>query len=155
MKKKLDTSGVMNELRGNSVFFPKKPQAAIQEQVQTPPTPLAQIAQQPRAAESVKEPIRKGEEKTRDTVIPRYHDTKHDTTTPINHDTMLSKKREDIFEIVSRGSERARMKSPELPLTTLSRTIARMENRAFSQNSSNTSTHDTVIPRHHGTMKPC
>src|SRR6266487_2180091 len=103
MKKKLDTSGVMNELRGNSVFFPKKPQAAIQEQVQTPPTPLAQIAQQPRAAESVKEPIRKGEEKTRDTVIPRYHDTKHDTTTPINHDTMLSKKREDIFEIVRKA----------------------------------------------------
>jgi hypothetical protein len=76
MKKKLDTSGVLNELRGNSVFFPKKPQAAIQEHVQVPPAPPSQVARQPRASESVKEPTIKGEQRTRDTVIPRHHATK-------------------------------------------------------------------------------
>src|SRR6266436_347475 len=38
MKKKLDTSGVMNELRGQSVFFPKgQEEAVIEPEVVLPP----------------------------------------------------------------------------------------------------------------------
>ncbi len=99
MKKKLDTSGVLNELRGNSVFFPKKPQSAIQERVQAPPTPLAQVAQQPRAPESVKEPTIKGEQRTHDTVIPRHHETMQ----PSNHDTTTPQPEAVIFEVVRKA----------------------------------------------------
>jgi hypothetical protein len=99
MKKKLDTSGVLNELRGNSVFFPKKPQAAIQERVQAPPTPLAQVAQQPRALEAVKEVTIQREQVIRDTVIPRHHDTMQ----PSNRDTTTPQPEAVIFEVVRKA----------------------------------------------------
>src|SRR6266567_4163732 len=99
MKKSLDTSGVLNELRGNSVFFPKKPQSAIQEHVQVPPAPPSQVAQQPRAPEAVKEPTIKREQVTRDTVIPRHHDTMQ----PSNHDTTIPQPEAVIFEVVRKA----------------------------------------------------
>ncbi len=99
MKKKLDTSGVLNELRGNSVFFPKKPQSAIQEHVQVPPAPPSQVAQQPQAPEAVKEPTIKREQVTRDTVIPRHHDTMQ----PSNHDTTIPQPEAVIFEVVRKA----------------------------------------------------
>src|SRR5579864_5101204 len=94
MKKKLDTSGVMNELRGQSVFFPQK-QAEQDAQAQQPPTSPSFVEQnKPRG-------------KTNDTVIPRYHDTTipehHDTTVPSNHDTMVSPGDDGMIEEVRRA----------------------------------------------------
>src|SRR5712692_7907257 len=73
MKKTLNTTGVMNELRGQSVFFPGN---------RKEPT---QPAQQ--------------KESIDDTVIPRYHDT----TQPRNHDTMTPFTEEDRIEAVRKA----------------------------------------------------
>ncbi len=93
MKKKLDTSGVMNELRGQSVFFPHK-KAEQDAQAKQPPTPPVVEQNKPRG-------------KTTDTVIPRYHDTTipkhHDTTVSSNHDTMVSQGDDGIIEEVRRA----------------------------------------------------
>ncbi len=73
MKKTLNTTGVMNELRGQSVFFPGN---------RKEPT---QPAQQ--------------KESIDDTVIPRYRDTK----TPSNHDTVIPLTEEEILEAVRKA----------------------------------------------------
>ncbi len=64
---------------------------------------LEKKKKEPASSALVSQKVNPTQETPPDTVIPRYHDTKHDTTTPINHDTMLSKKREDIFEIVRKA----------------------------------------------------
>ena len=87
MKKKLDTTVVMNELRGQSVFFPtRKEPAPPQEEIPAANTP----AHLP--------PPKKSEE-THDIVIPWYHET----MTPSNHDTMVSAQEQDILEIVRKA----------------------------------------------------
>jgi hypothetical protein len=93
MKKKLDTSGVMNELRGQSVFFPER-KAEQTSQGKQPPTPPLAEQNKPR-------------DKTDDTVIPRYHDTTipkhHDTTVSSNHDTTVSPGDDGMIEEVRRA----------------------------------------------------
>ncbi len=85
MKKKLDTSGVMNELRGNSVFFPKK-QEEQNHQEQQPTTPP--LAEQNKAGE-----------KSSDTTVSRYHET----VIPSNHDTMIPLSEEGMIEAVRKA----------------------------------------------------
>src|SRR5579864_4687425 len=93
MKKKLDTSGVMNELRGQSVFFPERKEEQT-AQAKQPPTPPFMEQKEPRS-------------KTNDTVIPRYHDTTipkhHDTAVPNNHDTTVSPGDDGMIEEVRRA----------------------------------------------------
>ncbi|SRR6266851_1068885 len=93
MKKKLDTSGVMNELRGQSVFFPKDREEQG-DHVQQPPTSPFVEQNKPRG-------------KTNDTVIPRYRDTTipkhHDTKVSSNHDTMVSQGDDGMIEEVRRA----------------------------------------------------
>jgi len=89
MKKKLDISGVMNELRGQSVFFPeRKEEQTAQEQSPIP---------------SLSSEQNKQAEVTSDTMIPRYHDTKHDTTVSSNHDTTIPSFEEDLLEAVRKA----------------------------------------------------
>ena len=93
MKKKLDTSGVMNELRGQSVFFPERKEEQTTQGKQSPTPPFVE-QNEPRG-------------KTNDTVIPRYHDTTipkhHDTTVSSNHDTMVSPGDDGMIEEVRRA----------------------------------------------------
>ncbi len=66
MKKKFDTNTVMNELRGQSVFFPNTKAETEQEMaVSTPPTLQKENIQ----------PEMEVSERCPDTVIPRHHDT--------------------------------------------------------------------------------
>jgi hypothetical protein len=92
-KKKLDIATITNELRGQSVFFPRK-QAEPDAQVKQPPTPPLAVQNKPRG-------------KTNDTVIPRYHDTTipkhHDTEAPSNHDTAVSPGDDGMIEEVRRA----------------------------------------------------
>ena len=88
MKKKLDTSSVMNELRGQSVFFPNKKELLTpEEEIQVPEPP----APSPTS-------LKKTKEKTK-SVVSRHHDT----MTPRNHDTMVSNQEQDIIEIVRKA----------------------------------------------------
>jgi len=92
-KKKLDISRITNELRGQSVFFPKDREEQGDHVQQSPPPPLAEQ--------------NKPGGKTHDTVIPRYHDTmipKHyDTTVSSNHDATVSQGDDGMIEAVRRA----------------------------------------------------
>jgi len=83
MKKKINTQAIVNELQG-SVFFPKRQQEPVEQEDTSIPT-----LQQPRL--------------TPDTTTPRYHDTKHDTMIPSNHDTVASVEETDILEGVRKA----------------------------------------------------
>ena len=84
MKNKLDTSGVLNELRGQSAFFPGRTQEPAQPvETSTPPLSNPSISS--------------------DTVIPRYHDTKQDTMVSRNHDTTIPLDEEDVLETVRKA----------------------------------------------------
>jgi hypothetical protein len=83
MKKKLDTSLVMNELRGQSVFFPKRQVEPLEQETPSPP-PVPPSS-------------------TSDTMTPRYHDTLHDTRIPSNHDTTNPLAEGDMVEEVRRA----------------------------------------------------
>jgi hypothetical protein len=80
MKKKLNTTGVINELRGQSVFFPTKQ--------------AEELASQEQIALSSKQP---------DTVIPRHHATmqprNHETTIPEQEETIEEKVRKAVKQI--------------------------------------------------------
>jgi hypothetical protein len=77
MKKKLDTTAIMNELRGASPFFPTK-QDAVQEE---PVIPQTEPSEQNKA------------------VVSRHHDT----AIPSNHDTMIPESEESMLEAVRRS----------------------------------------------------
>src|SRR5947209_941909 len=77
MKKKLDTTAIMNELKGASPFFPAKQEAVQEEPVITPTEQSEQIRE----------------------VVSRYHDT----VIPSNHDTTIPEDEEDILEAVRRS----------------------------------------------------
>jgi hypothetical protein len=84
-KKKLDTSTIANELRGQSVFFPKERETRPEQTQQlTSPSQTEQ-----------NKPVKKID----DTVIPRYHET----MTPSNHDTMILMTEEDMIEAVRKA----------------------------------------------------
>ncbi len=75
MKKKLNTSGIVNELTGNSPFFPARHEKRL-EDIPLSPAPQPE------------EP----------TPTPRYHDT----VIPSNHDTTIPATEEAILEAVRR-----------------------------------------------------
>ncbi len=82
----------MNELRGQSVFFPSTTQEPVQQQEANLPTspPDDELQQQEQP-------------KTHDTVIPRYHETNVDTTIPSNHDTMVPTTEDEMLEAVRKA----------------------------------------------------
>ena len=92
MKKRLNTTEVMNELRGQSAFFPGRTPEPFQPEQ---PSPVSQPAT-PISQQNI-------DHTAPDTVIPRYHDTKQDTTVSRNHDTTIPVKEEDIIEAVRKA----------------------------------------------------
>ncbi len=97
MKKQLDTTGVMNELRGQSVFFPTKADTSPPEH-----------SSEPREQTRTEEPLSSStpslsQETIHDTVVPRYHDTNHDTMIPSNHDTRVQGTDDDMLEAVRKA----------------------------------------------------
>jgi hypothetical protein len=97
MKKKLDTTSILNELRGESVFFPTKNGKPAPDQAGTP---KEQITKEELLPLSPSLPSKKVHH---DTVIPRYHDTKHDTTISRHHDTMKPSSEEELLEAVRKA----------------------------------------------------
>ena len=89
-KKNLNADGLFNELKGNSSFFPVKTPEPIQ---QAQPSPVLQ----PVATTSQEK------KEHRDTVIPRYQDTNHDTMVSSNHDTKIPFSEEDLLEAVRKA----------------------------------------------------
>ena len=85
-KKKLDVFSITNELRGQSVFFPKQREEQ-DTQGKLPSTPLF----------DVKQKILNVEEN--DTTVSRYHET----MIPSNHDTMIPLSEEDMIEAVRKA----------------------------------------------------
>lgn len=84
-KKKLDVSTITNELRGQSVFFPKDREEQ-DDQAQQPTTPPLAEQNTPTVESS-------------DTTIPRYHDT----MIPSNHDTRIPLTEDDMIEAVRKA----------------------------------------------------
>jgi hypothetical protein len=82
-KKTLTTNKVMNELHGQSAFIPKRQQEPSEQETPSPPP----------VPETPNSPI----------VVPRYHDTKHDTTIPRHHDTISSVTDEGMVEEVRKA----------------------------------------------------
>jgi hypothetical protein len=80
MKKQLDATSIVNELRGQSAFFPTKQAAepVVKEQAPFP-------------------------SKQHDTATPRYHDTviprNRDTTTPFTEDELLEEVRKAVKQV--------------------------------------------------------
>ena len=89
-KKNLNAAGLLNELKGNSSFFPVNTPEPIP---QAQPSPVSQLADA--TSEEKKD--------HRDTVIPRYHDTNHDTMVSSNHDTTIPFSEEDLLEAVRKA----------------------------------------------------
>jgi hypothetical protein len=93
MKKKLNVDTIQSELRGGSAFFP-----GYQSQDSPPPK------EEPKQEEIVATPPKENKlavkpQASRDTVIPRYHDT----TVSRTHDTMPPQESTDIFEVVRKA----------------------------------------------------
>ena len=94
MKKTLDTTAIMNELRGQSVFFPnyrkeKQPETHTDAAIPAPKVEDKKPVQQETTHT----------ERFRDTAIPQYHDT----MTPNNHDTKIPLDEEDVLETVRKA----------------------------------------------------
>lgn len=91
MKKHLDATSIVNELRGQSAFFPTHKTEQPQEQ-------QSQHIQEPEKQEQ-RTPTPRQEE----TMIPRYHDTMkprtHDTTTPSSEDDILEEVRKAVKQV--------------------------------------------------------
>lgn len=92
MKKILNTETIMNELRGESPFFPVRQ-----------PHPTQQVEHSPALQPDEQPSRRKKEAPLNDTVIPRHHDTVIDTTIPSNHDTSIPVSEEDMIEAVRKA----------------------------------------------------
>ncbi len=88
-KKKLDISSITNELRGQSVFFPKDQAEQGDHMQQSNPPPLAEQNTQ--------------REGNSDTTVSRYHDTVNDTTIPSNHDTAIPETEDEVLEAVRKA----------------------------------------------------
>lgn len=108
MKKKLDVSAIQNELEG-SAFFPGKrpavpsPVPEPQEEAPAKPdvSPAAPLPSPVTARQTGPEAL------SPDTVIPRHHDTNHDTMTPRYQETMIPLSEaagdDEIYEVVRRA----------------------------------------------------
>jgi hypothetical protein len=95
MKKTFDTTSLVNELRGQSVFFPTKKQETKKQNIPSFPT-----------ASPVVEPKKKEEprkQSKQDTTTPRYHDTvipqHHDTLTRFSEDDLLEEVRKAVKQV--------------------------------------------------------
>ena len=121
MKKKLNTTGVMNELRGQSVFFPTKVDKSTPEH----------------SAESI-------QEITHDTVIPRYHETMNDTMTPSNHDTMIPKKEDEVLETVRKAVKQLGREPATQRLTIEEKQALRDIEYSYSSQSIQTSSNEII-----------
>jgi hypothetical protein len=125
MKKKLDTSGVMNELRGQSVFFPDRKEKPSQPE-KTPTTT---------------------HETTRaisDTVIPRYHDTNIDTTIPSNHDTMIPTTEDEMLEAIRKSVKKIGKEAATQRLTLDEKNTLRAIKFTYEQLGINTSGNEII-----------
>src|SRR5213080_2878369 len=89
-KKNLNAVGLLNELKGISSFFPVNTPEPIP---QAQPSPVSQLADA--TSEEKKD--------HRDTVIPRYHDTNHDTTVSSNRDTTRPEHDAEMLEAVRKA----------------------------------------------------
>ncbi len=87
-KKNLNAAGLLNELKGNSSFFPVRQLEPIK---QTQPSPVKERAATP--------PQAKSEPPGPDTVIPRYQGVK----IPSNHDTTIPFSEADMVEAVRKA----------------------------------------------------
>ena len=91
MKKHLDATSIVNELRGQSAFFPTR----LSEQ------PTEQPSQPPHDQEKHEQPTPPS--KQEDTTIPRYHDTSkprnHDTTAPSSEHELLEEVRKAVKQV--------------------------------------------------------
>jgi hypothetical protein len=85
IKKKLDISSITNELRGQSVFFPKQREEKDTQEKQPGTPPL------------VKQKSPKVEKN--DITVSRYHET----MIPSNHDTTIPLSEEDMIEAVRKA----------------------------------------------------
>jgi hypothetical protein len=86
MKKTLDTTAIMNELRGQSVFFPNYRKDQQQQTNKDTSLPIQKVE-------------RKKSEQQEAPPTKRYHDT----MIPSNHDTMVSDNDDDIFELARKA----------------------------------------------------
>jgi hypothetical protein len=84
-KKKLDVTSITNELRGQSVFFPKEREKQDGQAQQITPLPLAEPNVHTKGSN--------------DTVVSRYHET----MIPSNHDTMIPLSEEEMIEAVRKA----------------------------------------------------
>jgi hypothetical protein len=87
-KKNLNAEGLLNELKGNSSFFPVKHHEPIKPKQSSPITKLPEPISEEKKAPPVP-----------DTVVPQYHDT----VTPSNRDTMIPLSEEDMVEAVRKA----------------------------------------------------
>src|SRR5690349_11641441 len=88
MTKKLDTSGIINELRGASPFFPPVKSETTEDAL----IPATQGPQHMVSEPTEKERVKDG---YHETVIP----SNHDTTTPDKEDELLEKARKAVKQI--------------------------------------------------------
>ena len=138
MKKKLDTTGVMNELRGQSVFFPTKADKSTPEQ-------SAEPIEQTRTEEPLSfPPTSLSQETPHDTVIPRYHDTMNDTMTPSNHDTMIPKKEDEVLETVRKAVKQLGREPATQRLTIEEKQALRDIEYTYSSQSIQTSSNEII-----------
>ena len=91
-KKNLNAAGLLNELKGNSSFFPVRQLEPVK---QKQPSPIKERAVTP--------PQEKNEPPVPGTVIPRYRDTVIDTTIPSNHDTMIWQTEDEMLEAIRKS----------------------------------------------------
>ena len=125
MKKKLDTSGVMNELRGQSVFFPDRKEEPSQPEKSPIPTQGTTLA-------------------TPDTVIPRYHDTNIDTTIPNNHDTMIPTTEDEMLEAIRKSVKKIGKEAATQRLTLDEKNTLRAIKFTYEQLGINTSGNEII-----------
>ena len=138
MKKKLDTTGVMNELRGQSVFFPTKADTS-------PPEHSSEPREQTRTEEPLSSsPTPLSRETTHDTVIPRYHETMNDTMTPSNHDTMIPKKEDEVLETVRKAVKQLGREPATQRLTIEEKQALRDIEYSYSSQSIQTSSNEII-----------
>ena len=88
-KKKLDVTTITNELRGQSVFFPKNQKEHDDHVQQSTTSPLVEQS--------------KPREENSDTTVSRYHETvipsNHDTTIPLSEEGMIEAVRKAVKQI--------------------------------------------------------
>jgi hypothetical protein len=138
MKKKLDTTGVMNELRGQSVFFPTKADKSTPEHSAEP---IEQTRnEEPLSSSST--PL--SQETTHDTVIPRYHETMNDTMIPSNHDAMVPKKEDEVLETVRKAVKQLGREPATQRLTIEEKQALRDIEYTYSSQSIQTSSNEII-----------